>query len=285
MIEINDKILGDLSDGFSLPPKPELLEKLQQELESETPELNKIADIIAADVATSAAVLKVINSPFYGLARTITDIRQAVMFLGLDSITTLVTGFLLQKAFDQDKCCIKLERFWDNASDIAYVTTLIGSKIKAKVPVENLHMVGLFHDAGIPAMAMNYSDYIHVLSAANRDYHTLLVEREEAAYKTNHAVIGYFLASSWNLPKNICQLILRHHDKTFLCEDAEHQPHITDQLTLATLKMAENIVHTNKRFIADPDWPYFKENVLTTLNLDEDDYLDIKEDAEEYFNQ
>jgi HD-like signal output (HDOD) protein len=201
------------------------------------------------------------------------------MFLGLDSITTLVTSFLIKQAFKQDKCCISLERFWDTASDIATAATLIGSKLKSKVPTENLHMLGLFHDSGIPAMAMNYDDYIKVLTESNRDYHVSLIDREEAKYSTNHAVVGYFLANSWYLPKSICQMILRHHDHAYLKETEEG----IEQLTFATLKMAENLVHVNKRFIASPDWPYIKDDVLNALNLDEDDYQDIKEDAEEQF--
>ncbi|WMN59490.1 HDOD domain-containing protein [Pseudoalteromonas xiamenensis] len=278
MISVDEKILKDIKEGFNIPPKPELLTALQHELAQANPELNQVAKLIANDVATSAAVLKVINSPCYGLARTITDIRQAVMFLGLDSITQLVTGFLLQQAFEQKKCCIKLERFWDTASEIAAVATIIGQKIKSKVPVENLHLLGLFHDAGIPAMAMNYNDYVKVLGAANRDYDMTLVEHEEQHYRTNHAVVGFYLGSQWNLPKSMCNLILRHHDRTMF--DERNDPEIL--MTLAALKMAENIVHTHKRFVASPDWPYMKATVLAVLELDDDDYQDIKEDAEDY---
>jgi len=279
MIDIDAQVISDLSHGFNLPPKPEILQQIQDELASESPELNVVAEIISGDIATAAAVLKVINSPLYGLARTVTDIKQAVMFLGLDSITTLVTSFLIKQAFKQNKCCISLERFWDTASDIATAATLIGTKIKSKVPTENLHMIGLFHDAGIPAMAMNYDDYINVLAESNRDYHVSLIEREESNYKTNHAVVGYFLATSWNLPKQICQMILRHHDHSYLKKIDEG----VDQLTFASLKMAENLVYVNKRFMAAPDWPYIKDEVLDALNLDEDDYQDIKDDAEALF--
>jgi HD-like signal output (HDOD) protein len=281
MIDIDDSVLKDIKAGFNLPPKPELLTELQQTLKDPEPDLNHIANLISTDVATSAAVLKVINSPSYGLARTITDIRQAVMFLGLNSIATLVTGFLLKQAFDQQKCCIKLERFWDTATEIADVATLIGKKIKSKVPTENLHMLGLFHDSGIPALAVKYDDYVKVLGAANRDYDKNLVQHEEETYKTNHAVIGFFLASSWHLPKSTCQLILRHHDSEYFAEKHSDEEH----MTLATLKMAENLVHTQKRFIADPDWPFIKDKVLNALQLDEDDYQDIKEDVEDYFQE
>ncbi|MEJ6473298.1 HDOD domain-containing protein [Pseudoalteromonas piscicida] len=279
MIDLDDKVLSDVKHGFSLPPKPALISELQAALSMEQPDLNDVATIIAHDVGASAAVLKVINSPLYGLSRSVTDVKQAVVFLGLSAISTLVTGFLLKESFEQKKCCISLERFWDNASDIADSIMVIGNKLKSRVPIENLHLLGLFHDAGIAAMAVNYPDYIETLIAANKDYDKLLVEHEELKYKTNHAVVGYFLATSWNLPKGICQMILCHHDPSFLpsCKDEEQK------LAFSALKMAENFVHINKRFIAAPDWHLMKADVLKALNLDEDDYQDIKEDLDEYF--
>ena len=90
MFDIDENVLADLRKGFNLSPKPELLTQLQQAITEQEPNLNHIADIVNGDVAIAAAVLKVINSPFYGLARTVTDIKQAVMFLGLDSINHLV---------------------------------------------------------------------------------------------------------------------------------------------------------------------------------------------------
>lgn len=279
MINIDSSVLQDVERGFSLPPKPELLTQLQHSLEQPEPELHDIAQLISQDVATSAAVLKVINSPCYGLARSITDIRQAVMFLGLDSIVTLVTGFLLKQAYSQHQCCIKLERFWDTATEVADMAVLIGKKIKSRVPTENLHMLGLFHDAGIPALAVQYPDYINVLEQANSDHSCSLVAYEETAYRTNHAVIGYYLASAWNLPKDTCQLILRHHDHHFFnsCQDE------TLRMTMATLKMAENFVHLQRRFSPSQDWQYFEASALAVLDLENDDYLDIKDDVEEYF--
>ncbi|MBD1584493.1 HDOD domain-containing protein [Pseudoalteromonas sp. S16_S37] len=280
MINIDDKVIKDIKRGFNLPPKPELLERLQAELQQPEPELSHIAQLIATDLSTSAAVLKVINSPTYGMSRTITDIKQAVMFLGLDSVTQLVTSCLLQQAFEQTKCCISLERFWDTSSEIAAISTLIGKKVKSKVPPENLHMLGLFHDAGIPAMAVKYPDYVKLLDEANNN-DIPLITLESKAYKTSHTVVGFYLASSWHLPKQTCQLILRHHDTEFLFE-----PHDQESLiSYATLKMAENLVHTQKRFVSTPDWPHVKNEVLNVLEIDEDDYQDILEDTQDYFQE
>lgn len=277
MIEIDSKILNDVATGFTIPAKPDILQALQDEL-SQEPELFRVADIIAADVATSAAVLKIINSPFYGLARTISDIRQAVMFLGLENITNLVTGYLLKQAYDQSKCSVSLSRFWDNANDIASVSCIIAKHLKSPLPPENLHLIGLFHDAGIPAMAIRFESYANLLQEHRENDTTPLINKEENRFKTNHAVVGYYLATSWNLPKQICQLILQHHSNDFInsCNDA------FERSCFACLRLAENFVHIARQFRPEPQWHTIEQEVLDILQLYDDDFQDLKEDVDEY---
>lgn len=278
MLNIDEKTLAELRSGFNLPAKPEVLEHIQNELNSEEPELNRVANIISQDVATSAAVLKVINSPAYGMSRTVSDIKQAVMFLGLNSITQIVTGYLLKEAFDQSLCCISLERFWDNAIDISQIAMLIGKRVRANVPIENLQLLGLFHDAGIPAMAMRYDNYKEVMTRTIQRPEYTLAHYEEELYPTNHAVVGYYLASSWNIPKSMCQIILRHHDPQYLEEERDE----SEQQAFAILKLAENLAFEGKYFRNCADWHAFKDKIMIVLNIHDDDYVDIKEDIEEF---
>lgn len=277
MIDVNSKVLDNITSGFLIPAKPEILTSLQELMRQAEPELVDIAALISKDVATSAAILKTINSPFYGLARTVSDIKQAVMFLGLNGIQSLVTAVQLKQSFKQENSCISLERFWDSATEIANISAFVAQKFKHRVSVETIYTAGLFHDCGIPAMAANYSDYKRVLVEANKNYEIGQIQIEEARYKTNHAVIGYFLATSWHLPKPICELVLRHHELDFLdhCTDEE------SRISYAALKLADNIINTNKRFIATPDWPHVKNSVLETLEMDNDEYQDLKDDIDE----
>tara|TARA_Y100000034_G_scaffold128793_2_gene184034 strand:+ start:57 stop:902 length:846 start_codon:yes stop_codon:yes gene_type:complete len=274
MIDVDEKVLDNINRSFIIPPRPEILAELKHVMDSDDPNLADISNIISKDVAISAAILKLINSPAFGLARTVSDIKQAVMFLGFDGVYSLVQGLKLKQAFAAEKCSISLERFWDTAEEIAQVALYIGGQIKAKVPGENLYTLGLFHDCGIPVMAMKYEDYVKVLSESNRNYHETQCELEQQRYQTDHAVIGYYIATSWHLPKDICQLILRHHDRDYL-KNIEGS---VDQLSFAVLKMAENIVYSERRHVAAPDWVYIKESALDVLGFTDDDYNDLKED-------
>lgn len=276
-IQVDDKVLADIGRGFAIPARPELLLELQNIMQQSEPKLDDVAALIAKDVATSATILKTINSPLYGLARSISDIKKSVRYIGLNGVYSLVTTCLIKQGYDQKDCAIELESFWNNANNIANAAVFIGSQIKHRISAEKLFTIGLFHDCGIPAMAMKYDNYKTTFEFAQQNPSKTLPQIEEHVYQVNHAILGYYVASSWRLPKDICQLILRHHDRELL--------HTLDQsefqLAFAILKTAENLVSEYKDFRATADWTYLKDSVFTVLEIDDEDYADWHEDLQE----
>jgi len=272
MIELDNEKMAGVVASYQVPVKPEILSELQNLMDQDEPNIELVAQLISNDVGLSATILKIINSPFYGMNRRISEIKQAVMMLGLTTINGLVTAILLKSSFQGD-ACISLERFWDDALDVANAMTFIGNKIKSKIPVDMLYTIGLFHDCGIPLLALKFSNYKDILIEANSAGETSIA-LEEKNYSTNHAVLGYYVASSWHLPKNICQLILQHHDEKYLSPITGSQ----DQLAFAALKAAENMVERVKRFKLAPDWHQHSAQVLSVLGITEEDYTDLEED-------
>ncbi|REL28100.1 HDOD domain-containing protein [Thalassotalea euphylliae] len=277
MLQVDESVLKDIGRGFSVPAQPSLLLELQDKVKQGEPNLDEIAELIAQDISVSAKVLKTINSPLYGLARKIADIPKSVKYIGLDGIVSLVTSDLIQKSFRQQDCSISLESFWDNASNIANTAVFIGQKLHRRIAKEKLFTLGLFHDCGIPIMAIKYHNYQDVLDHAEKNPSEVITAVEERAFQVHHATIGYYVATSWRLPPDICQLILRHHERDFLTKLDGSEA----QLAFAILKMAENIVHQHKFFRPSSDWQYLQDSVFTVLDCDEYDYQDLLEDLDE----
>lgn len=275
MFNLDDKQMADVVSGFQIPVKPQILADMQSVLSEEEPDIDSIAILISNDVGLSAAILKIINSPFYGMNRNISEIKQAVMMLGLKTINGLVTALLLKSAFKGD-ACISLERFWDDSLDIANAMAFIGNKVKNKIPVDMLYTIGLFQNCGIPLLALKFDNYKEILIEAN-SLGVNSIKLEEKNYQTNHAVLGYYVASSWNLPKNLCSLILRHHELDYLDKISGD----TDQLAFAALKIAENMVERIKRHTISPDWEEVKEDALDVLGITQIDYSDLEDEFAE----
>ncbi|ADT68677.1 MULTISPECIES: HDOD domain-containing protein [Pseudoalteromonas] len=281
MFVVNEQVLSDVNKNFIIPPKPQILDDLDRLARQNEPSLMAAADIVAKDVAISSAILKIVNSPAYGLVRSIADIKQAIMFLGWNGIEALIPALKLKQMFLQKTCCISLERFWDNASEIANVNMIVGQRVKNKIPVEYLYTLGLFHDCGIVPMAIKYDDYVNVLHGSNRSSKESLVDIEDRVYGANHAIIGYYLASSWHLPRDICQLILRHHDLSLLEDTSDPN----QQLCFCVLKLSESIVNSILRDEKIKDWERLEPFILKKLNMSEDEYIDLQEEVIDYLNQ
>jgi HD-like signal output (HDOD) protein len=277
LINIDEEKISAVVSGFQVPVKPEVLASIDQLMATKEPDIEKIADLILSDVGLSATILKIINSPLYGMNRKISKIKQAVMMLGLKTISSLVTATLLRQSFS-GKSSISLERFWDDANDIANAMIFIGRKIKTKMPVEMLYTIGLFHNCGIPLLAVKYENYKNVLIEANTSGENFTAV-EERHYQTNHAVLGYFISSSWHLPKEICQLILQHHDNRYLLSNVGDEY----KIAFATLKAAENMVERTKRFNYTAGWQESEKLILNVLGISTFDYADIEEDYTECF--
>jgi len=276
VMELDDSVIEHVVQGFHIPPKPEILAEVQRLASIPNVDPAEVGRCIAKDVGLSAAILKTLNSPFYGMARTITDVTKATILLGINSVLNLVAAIKIKETMQSDSC-LSLERLWDSANDIAKTMTYIGKKMKLAIPPENLHVTGLFHDCGIPALAIKHTDYVGVLKAIDNDSDLSLIQIEEARYQTNHAVIGYYIATSWGLPKTICNVIRQHHDVKAL----EHKTSPEFREIFACLKLAENILEKLKRFKNHPDWSLMQKPVLASLGMSDLDYQDIEEDIAE----
>lgn len=279
MFTLDEEKMNTVVSSFQIPVKPDILTEIQDIINVAEPNIDLVASTISKDVGLSSSILKIINSPFYGMNRKISEIKQAVMMLGLTTISSLVQALLLRKSFTGN-ASISLERFWDDALDVANAMTFIGKNVKNEIPVDVLFTIGLFHDCGIPLLAIKFTNYKNILVQANTNGENP-IRLEEQYYQTNHAILGYYIANSWHLPKELCQLILRHHDFEFIAQLNGSK----DQLAFAALKAAENLVERIKRYKYSPDWLQIQDQALTILGISEEDYNDIEHDFENLFNE
>jgi len=271
LIDLDNKKLASAVSSFQVPAKPQILIDIQKLMAEDEPDIDKIALLISNDVGLSSAILKVINSPLYGVNRKVSKIKHAVMALGLRGVNGLVVALLLKSSI-QGTSSISLEHFWDNAIDIANAMSFIGGEIGSKIPVDTLYSIGLFHNCGMPILALRYTDYNDMLAeASSLGLNSLALEEQH--YNTNHAVLGYYVATSWNLPSEICQIILRHHEVDYLDEITDS----TEQLSFAILKAAENLIEQARRQSVTPDWEYVQEAVFDVLGISAMDYSDLED--------
>ncbi len=262
--------------GIAIPPRPAAVAAIVAEQQGSDPDLARIAGIIAADVGLTAAMIKTINSPLYGLRQKVTDIQRAVSMLGLKNVASLVTSLSLRNSVAAQG----LERFWDNAARGAMVAAYLARQLGG-VPRDEAHLFGLFHDAGIPLMVRRFEDYKETLKAANREYARAFTDVEDARHGSNHAIVGSLLAASWQLPEHMRHAIARHHDL-----DVYASSLAPEALNLiAVMHLADHIESSHSRLSSDAEWHKMGAATLAYLMLDASQLEELTRDAREMLEE
>ncbi|PQP04770.1 histidine kinase [Pseudomonas frederiksbergensis] len=266
--------------GISVPPQPQIMVDLQMEQYMPDPDLEVIAKLISQDPGLSGALLKIVNSPYYGLSNKITAIQRAVNLLGSRSIINLINAQSIKGELNDD-AIVTLNRFWDTAQDVAMTCLTLAKRVGIQAGDE-AYALGLFHDCGIPLMLKKFPDYMKVLEQAyaNASVECRVVDTENKQYNTNHAVVGYYTAKSWRLPEHVTQAIANHHNALAIFSDESCRNTPLKNL-LAILKMAEHICASYRVLgnqSEDHEWNNVGHLVLDYIGLSEYDFETQKQE-------
>lgn len=271
--ELNMNVGEQVLNGIHLPPCPAALVAAMKEARSPDADLGKVARLVGQDVGLSAPMLKLANSPYFGLRNKASSIQQAVVVLGLRNTVNLLNNVALRANVAGN--LPGMDKFWDRSS----MTALAASRVAAQIPgvsCDDAYTVGLFHDSGIPVMMQKFPDYSKNIGEMSRISGNVC-EAENDCYSTTHAVVGNLLARSWLLPPNMCRAILSHHDRTIFSS-------ITDQASIelcnwvSIINAAEYIVdsHLNLR---NEGWATWWPHVSKHLQFSEVEFAELCSDV------
>jgi HD-like signal output (HDOD) protein len=112
---IDDAFEKTIKD-IRIPPRPVILERVQDEMRKENPNFKHLGQIIAADVSLSAGLMKISNSAYFGLQSKVHSVGDALAILGLDVASRAIAAASLRASFPLTP---KLERFWNASAQVA----------------------------------------------------------------------------------------------------------------------------------------------------------------------
>lgn len=164
-----------------------------------------IAAVVSTDAGLTARTLGLANSAFYGLARTVGDVRQAVALVGMEVVRTLAisgaTGLL--DAHDGTP------HLRDHALRVAAAARLLAPRVAVRT--SEAFTAGLLHDIGeLLLWQQDPEGYRAVLANAASTPDQLAIEHD--LYQTDHAVLAAEHLFVWRLPEPIVDAVGDHHD-------------------------------------------------------------------------
>lgn len=193
-----------------LPPLPAIVMDLIASLGSDSMSSDLVAQKLSRDPGLSAKTLRIANSPFFGMARQIASIPDALTILGLRAVRTLILAAGMVDTFKQmERAGFEFKPFWRHA---------MGAGLCGQLLARELHMddgigftIGLLHDVGRLALASSFPDlYVNALSY-QRQMDLLLIDAEDHVLGVNHAQVGALLLERWSFSPVIVEAVANHH--------------------------------------------------------------------------
>ena len=193
-----------------LPAPPQAALQIIRACAREEVTSSEISDIAATNPALTAELLRVANSPLYGIAREVNSINNAVSVLGLRAIRNLVLCISIHDAIDKEAIPnFDAETFWEDSLRRAIITKQISTLLSQDA--DECFTSGLLQDFGLLILF-----YLHPEEAKQwKNLRSMSPDKrilaEQEIFSITHSEIGEKLIEFWELPSSLGEAIGLHH--------------------------------------------------------------------------
>jgi putative nucleotidyltransferase with HDIG domain len=206
------KLENILSRVHSLPVLPTAAVRVVTLTKDPATTVKELEMVLSQDPALAAGVLRQANSAYYGYARRISSLQEAIVMLGFQvtqglAMSAAVAPLLKNSLIGYE---IEQEGLWKHSMLTAMAAKRLCQYLKLPFG-EIAFTVGLLHDIGKLVISLYIQEVNTYLIKKVQESKLSYVELEEKIIGYNHATVGGFLAKSWNLPNDLIEGITYHH--------------------------------------------------------------------------
>lgn len=180
-----------------LPTIPKVTQALIESFSSEDATVHDIGEQIATDPALSAKLLRLANSAFFHVSRTIGTVEDALRMLGFVMVRNLVLGNGMVAAF-RNTAGLNMAQFWRYNLNTACASRWLAHQ--ADLNGDMAFTLGLLHAIGQLQMhAVNPAD----MATLDKKCHVLSSNRAEEETRMqgyHYGDVSAELAKLWNFP-------------------------------------------------------------------------------------
>ncbi|MEE9441771.1 MAG: HDOD domain-containing protein [candidate division Zixibacteria bacterium] len=197
-----------ITDLRGLPSQPVVIQKLQALMTKQNANSHEVARIIETDQGFTARVLKLVNSSFYGLPRSISSVDEAITILGFNSVHQLLLTTSILNSIKIEDESFELSEFWKHSFAVGVIAKHLLAK-RSKDEQDEAFISGVLHDIGKLIMVNN--DSVKFAEFFSGKEKATNLKEENEYFGMDHQSLGELLAKKWNFPEKIRITIGSHH--------------------------------------------------------------------------
>ena len=194
-----ENIFEKIKSATPLPQLPQVMLQLIRACGSEKTNVGEVTQIISRDAALTAKLLAIIASPHVNLAKQVTTIKSAVVYLGLDTVRNIAISSSAMQFFKFSKSInnFNINRFWYHSYKCAVLAQRIALEA-SQINPDQYFLTGLLHDIGtLVLMATFPEEYKEIEARVNQGQNEF--EAQTDILKTDGPKVSSWLFKQWHL--------------------------------------------------------------------------------------
>jgi len=208
-----------LSRVDDLPPLPAVAARVMSMADDQKTSAMDLAQVLATDQALTAKLIRISNSAYYGFARRISTVREAVVMLGFKQVRQVAVGASLMNTFKRGHDDgFDLDLFWGHSVAVAVAAEALAKKSFAVKP-EDAFTAGILHDIGRLVLRQVMPTEFAAAVTMARSGESPLHIAEQVATGYAHDEVGQALGELWKFPGHLADAVRCHHDESLTPSD------------------------------------------------------------------
>lgn len=208
----NKETLSDIvRQDLELASHHEIFRRVLQAANDPQSSAAYVAAVVSKDVALSAKLLKVVNTPYYGFPQKVDTLSRAIVLLGHNKIVNLALGISVVSMFKGLKSdLLDMGAFWRHCVACGVVGMTLAMHCGER-DEERFFVAGLLHDLGRLIMLKNRAQAIQVVLTEGCSRKIALHALERERWGFSHAELALLVLEKWQFPENLYLAVGYHH--------------------------------------------------------------------------
>ncbi|MBX3396121.1 MAG: HDOD domain-containing protein [Phycisphaerae bacterium] len=209
---MHSETLESIKRSASLPSIPIIATRCYEMTQDPNCDYNKLVDLLTTDPGIAASVLRLANSPLFGVTRQVSSLKQAISLLGVKRIRELVlVRYLVQKTEEIPSDKIDINYYWRLSLTTAILTAKFADALAPQFRDEAF-MGGLLADVGVIVLARSLPKQYGPIAAKYQPHESEdWIQGEYNLMGVTHGEVTAMVLEQWNLPQTLVQAVKYHH--------------------------------------------------------------------------
>lgn len=204
----------DLVKKFTeLKTIPHVAMRLTRLVNDDRSTMHDFEEVIKLDPVLVTRLLRLVNSPYFGLINKVESVSKAVVYVGMKNLRNLVAVEALRNLFigKENENGFSRKNLWIHSATVAIVAEMIAKRIFGQEG-EDVFLAGIIHDVGLIVEDQLVGDLLESACAEYDPAKNTMAICEQEKIGTDHCMVGNLIVKEWRLPSEVLTAIRLHHD-------------------------------------------------------------------------